>query len=163
MYYHKFEIRWNDLDANRHLANSSYIQYATQTRMAFMQKHRLGLAELNRWGIGSVILHESVSFFNEVYLNQELVVGLELAGFSEDGGVYEFEHRFYLPNGIHCATSQVLGVWIDTMLRKATTPPDDVLVVFEKFRTEHTKVLTREDIKNLPSRPQDINPEVFMF
>ena len=27
MYLKEFEVRWNDLDANRHLANSSYINY----------------------------------------------------------------------------------------------------------------------------------------
>lgn len=163
IYYHKFEIRWNDLDANRHLSNASYVQYATQIRMAFMQKHRMGLVELNRWGIGSVILSESLLFFNEIYLNQEVVVSLELSGFSDDGAIYQFLHHFYLPDGTHCATAEVLGVWIDTMLRKATTPPDDVLEVFNKYKTVNTKVLTKEDIKKLPFRPKDITPEVFDF
>jgi acyl-CoA thioester hydrolase len=36
IYYHKHEVRWSDIDANRHLANSSYVQYCAQTRMAFM-------------------------------------------------------------------------------------------------------------------------------
>jgi acyl-CoA thioester hydrolase len=52
IYYHKFEVRWSDIDANRHLANSSYVQYCAQTRMAFMTKHKMGVAQLNRWGIG---------------------------------------------------------------------------------------------------------------
>ena len=156
IYYHKFEVRWNDLDANRHLANSSYSQYCAQTRMAFMTKHKMGLKELNRWGIGPVILHESFSFFKEIYMNQEVIVSLEIGGFSEDGAIYQFLPKFYLPDGTHCATSQMIGVWIDTMLRKATTPPDDIVEVINQFKTPDTKVLTREDIKNLPFKPQDI-------
>lgn len=163
IYYHKFEIRWNDLDANRHLSNSSYVQYATQTRMAFMQKHKMGLAELNRWGIGAVILNENLSFFQEIYLNQEVVVSLELSGLAEDGSIYQFLHHFYLPDGTHCATSEVFGVWIDTMLRKATTPPDDILEVFNQYKTEKTKVLTKADIKNLPFQIQNIDSKIFNF
>ena len=37
MFLKEFEIRWNDLDANRHLANIAYISYASDTRMAFLQ------------------------------------------------------------------------------------------------------------------------------
>jgi acyl-CoA thioester hydrolase len=40
IFYHKFEVRWSDLDANKHLANSSYVQYCAQARMAFMTKEK---------------------------------------------------------------------------------------------------------------------------
>ena len=36
--FKRIEIRWNDLDANRHLANITFLSYASETRMAFMQK-----------------------------------------------------------------------------------------------------------------------------
>ena len=83
IYYHKHEVRWSDIDANRHLANSSYVQYCAQTRMAFMTKHKMGVAQLNRWGIGPVILHERYSFFKEVYADQEVIVSLEISGILE--------------------------------------------------------------------------------
>lgn len=162
-YYHKFEVRWNDLDANRHLANSSYTQYCAQTRMAFMTKHKMGLKELNRWGIGPVVLHERFSFFREIYMGQEVIVSLEIDGFAEDGSIYQFLHKFYLPDGTHCATSEAFGVWIDTMLRKSTTPPDDILEVLQQFRTPDTKVFTKEDIKALPFRVENISPDAFQF
>jgi acyl-CoA thioester hydrolase len=43
------------------------------------------------------------------------------------------------------------------MLRKTTTPPDDILVVMNQFKTENTKLLSREDIKALPFRPENID------
>ena len=137
IYYHKFEVRWSDIDANRHLANSSYVQYCAQARMAFMTKHKMGVAQLNRWGIGPVILHERYSFFKEVYADQEVIVSLEISGSSEDASIYQFTHKFYLPDGTHCATAEATGVWIDMMLRKTTTPPDDILVVMNDFKTEN--------------------------
>lgn len=161
VYYHKFEVRWSDIDANRHLANSSYVEYCAQTRMAFMTKNKMGLKELNRWGIGPVILHERYSFFKEVYMDQEVYVSLEIDGFAEDGSIYQFLHKFYLPDGTHLATSEAFGVWIDMMLRKSTTPPDDILEVMNQFKSPNHKVFTKEDIKALPFRPENLDPAVF--
>lgn len=159
LYFHKFEVRWSDIDANRHLANSSYVQYCAQTRMGFMTQHKMGVAALNRWGIGPVILHERYSFFREIYADQEVFVSLDIDGFAEDGSVYRFVHKFYLPDGTHCATAEATGVWIDMMLRKSTTPPDDIVEILSQFRTPDCKVMSREDIKALPFRPENINPE----
>ena len=106
IYYHKHEVRWSDIDANRHLANTSYVQYCAQTRMAFMAKHKMGVSQLNRWGVGPVILHERYSFFKEIYADQEVIVSLEISGSSEDASIYQFTHKFYLPDGTHCATAE---------------------------------------------------------
>lgn len=163
IYYHKFEVRWSDIDANRHLANSSYMEYCAQTRMAFMGKHKMGVSQLNRWGIGPVILHERFSFFKEIYADLNVVVSLEISGSSEDASIYQFTHKFYLPDGTHCATAEATGVWIDMMLRKTTTPPDDISVVMAQFKGENTKRLSREDLKALPFRPENIDTKLFDF
>lgn len=160
VYHHKFEVRWSDIDANRHLANSTYVEYCAQTRMSFMAKNKMGLKELNRWGIGPVILHERFSFFKEIYMDQEVYVSLEIDGFSEDGSIYRFLHKFYLPDGTHCATAEAFGVWIDMMLRKSTTPPDDILEVLVKYKSENHRTFTKEDIKALPFRPENIDPSL---
>ena len=160
IYYHKFEVRWSDIDANKHLANSAYVEYCAQTRMAFMTSHKMGLRELNRWGIGPVILHERYSFFKEIYAEQNVFVSLEVSGASDDAAIYQFTHKFYLPDGTHCATAEATGVWIDMMLRKRTTPPDDIVVTLDKFKTENTKKLTLDFIKELPFRPANIDPSI---
>ena len=157
-YFCDFNVRWSDIDANRHLANSSYMQYCAQTRMAFMSERKMGLKELNRWGIGPVILNEQYSFFKEIYMGQKVKVSLEIDGVSEDGGLYRFLHKFYLPDGTHCATAIALGVWIDTMLRKSTTPPSDIIEVMNEFKSESTKSLTKADLRDLPFRPEDLDP-----
>ncbi len=161
VYYHTHEVRWSDIDANRHLANSAYVEYCAQTRMAFMTKHKMGLSELNRWGIGPVILHERYSFFKEIYMGQNVIVSLEIDGFSPDGSIYRFLHRFFLPDGTHCATAEATGVWIDLMLRKSTTPPDDIVEVLKEFKSVNYIEMSREDIKNLPFRPENVDPQIF--
>ncbi|RQP09097.1 MAG: thioesterase [Chryseobacterium sp.] len=156
VYHYKFDVRWSDIDANRHLANSAYVEYCAQTRMAFMHENKMGLAQLNRWGIGPVILHERYSFFKEIYANQEVIVSLEIDASSEDASIYRFLHKFYLPDGTHCATAEATGVWIDMMIRKTTTPPDDILEVINRYKSENTQILTRDDIKSLPFRPENV-------
>ena len=156
VYHYKFEVRWSDIDANKHLANSSYVQYCAQTRMAFMNTHKMGLKELSRWGIGPVILHERYSFFKEIYADQTVYVSAEIAGMSEDASIYQFLHKFYLPDGTHCATSEATGVWIDMMLRKTTTPPEEIEEVMKEFSSENTKILTKQDLKDLPFRPENV-------
>lgn len=94
-------------------------------------------------------------------MDQTVYVSLEIGGFSEDGGIYQFLHKFYLPDGTHCATAEAFGVWIDMMLRKSTTPPDDILEVLNDFKSANHKVFTKEDIKALPFRPENIDPEIF--
>ncbi|MEC5394621.1 acyl-CoA thioesterase [Bergeyella sp. RCAD1439] len=156
VYYHPFEVRWSDIDANRHLANSTYVEYCAQTRMAFMEKHKIGLSALHRWGIGPVVLHERYSFFKEIYHGQKVYVGVEISGLSEDGGIYRFLHKFYLEDGTHCATAEATGVWIDMMLRKSTTPPQDIMEIIERYQSEDRAILTKEDLRNLPFRPENL-------
>lgn len=160
IFYHKFEVRWSDLDANKHLANSSYVAYCAQTRMAFMKKEKMGVTQMSRWGIGPVIMHERFSFFKEIFADQKVVVSLEIDGCAEDAAIYRFVHKFYLTDGSHCATSEATGVWIDTMLRKMTSPPDDVVEAMNKYKTAETVVMTREDFKKLPFRPENIDPSL---
>ncbi len=38
MYLKEFEIRWSDVDANRHLANSAYLNYMSHARMSFLME-----------------------------------------------------------------------------------------------------------------------------
>lgn len=158
VYYHKFEVRWSDIDANRHLANSAYVEYCAQARMAFMNKNKIGLTQLNRWGIGPVILHERYSFFKEIYADQTIMVSVEISGMSEDASIYRFVHKFYLQDGTHCATAEATGVWIDIMLRKMTSPSDDILESLVPYKNEKTEILTRESLKELPFRPENIEP-----
>lgn len=160
-YYHKFEVRWGDIDANRHLANSSYVAFCAQARMAFMEKNKMGLGALNRWGIGPVVLHERLSFFKEIYYGQDVFVSVEMNGFSEDGSIYQFSHKFFLPDGTHCATAEATGVWIDMMLRKSTNPPDDIVEVMNLYKSPNHRVMSKEDIKALPFRNENIDPSIF--
>jgi acyl-CoA thioester hydrolase len=58
MFLKEFEIRWNDLDANRHLANITYLSFASETRMAYLNRIGLSHKDLQQLKIGPVVFNE---------------------------------------------------------------------------------------------------------
>lgn len=107
------------------------------------------------------MLHERYSFFKEIYADQTVFVGLEVSAISEDGSIYQFVHKFYLPDGTHCATAEATGVWIDMMLRKTTTPPEDIMEVMNEYKSGNVQIISKEFLKTLPFRPENIDSEIF--
>jgi acyl-CoA thioester hydrolase len=42
-YVKRFEVRWTDLDMNRHMRNTAYSEYCIDVRVSFLQEHGFGL------------------------------------------------------------------------------------------------------------------------
>jgi acyl-CoA thioester hydrolase len=58
MYSKEFEVRWSDLDANRHLANSSYINFMSHTRLSYMMENGFGQQNMVKNDIGPVVFYD---------------------------------------------------------------------------------------------------------
>lgn len=158
MYKKKFEIRWSDIDANRHLANSAYINFMSHTRTGFLQEYGFSLMELSKAGIGPVVFYEHVHYFKEAFLGQPITVGLEVSGLSEDGMFFKFDHNFYNHKGQNLAFCEIFGAWIDLETRKLTTLPKDLMALAEKFpKSENYKMLTKEDTRAHGRAPKNLS------
>lgn len=162
MYSKKFEIRWSDLDANRHLANSAYINFMSHTRMGFLMENGFGQKELSQHNIGPIVFHEHVYYFKEVFAGRPVTVTLEVAGLSEDGMLFEFLHNIYDYKGRHCASCEMMGAWIDLEERKLTGLPSALLDKLESMpKTEDFKKLSKEDTRKFGKRPQNLSEDEF--
>ena len=95
MYLKEFEVRWNDLDANRHLANSSYINFMSHTRLSYMMENGFGQNSMVTNNIGPVVFYEHMFYFREVFPGKPIRVSLQLKGISKNGMYFEFQHNFY--------------------------------------------------------------------
>ena len=156
MYKKNFEVRWSDIDANKHLGNSSYVDYMSNTRMSFFTERGLDLDELNRLGLGPVVFYEHIYYFKEILLGVAITVSLEVSGYSEDGRFIMFEHNFYNSEGKNLAYSEMLFSWIDMKSRKLGSVPDELLDKIELFpRSENFKILTKEDTRKYGKTPVD--------
>lgn len=163
MFLKEFEIRWNDLDANRHLANISYLSYASDTRMAFLTQLGISHKKLTEWAIGPVVFNEQLFYFKEVLPDQRIRVSFELKGMSEDGKFFQYEHNYYDPEGNNLARCEMMGGWMDLKNRKLCALPSAVLTLFKNAAPSDSYTLLQPDDTRKASRipiplDQKLNP-----
>lgn len=159
MYFKEFDIRWSDLDANRHLANSAYINFMSHTRMGFLTENGFGQQELVKHHLGPVVFYEHIYYFREIFAGKPLKVTLQLKGLSEDGMYFEFAHNFYDQKGRNMATCEMMGGWIDLQTRKLRGLPQEFFQKLDHLEhTEDFRVLTKEDTRKFGKKPKDLDP-----
>jgi acyl-CoA thioester hydrolase len=157
MFLKEFEVRWSDVDANRHLANSAYINFMGHTRMAFLKElgfdHKL-MAE-NK--IGSIVFYEHMYYFKEVFPGKPVKVSLEVMGMSNDGCFFEFHHNFYDSNGKNVAHCEMMGAWMSLESRQLTRLSQELLECFQQVeKPKGFRILTKEDTRKFAKRPKDL-------
>ena len=126
-YAKRFEVRWSDLDMNRHMRNTAYAEYAIDVRVCFLRDHGFGFAEFGRRGIGPVILREEASYTREVLAGDTIEVDFRVAGLASDGSRWRVEHRVLRGDGKTAAVLRVEGVWMDLGTRRPVPPPPELL------------------------------------
>ena len=158
MFTKQFEIRWNDLDANMHLANTSYVNFMSHTRMAFFDAYGFSLPEISKNNLAPVVFYEHIYYFKEIHLGTPITVGLEVTGLSEDGMFFTMDHNFYDENGKNVAHSEMLGAWMDFNTRKLIALNSEFIKRANAFpKSENFKILTKADTRKYQKRPVDLN------
>lgn len=157
MYFKEFDIRWSDLDANRHLANSAYINFMSHTRMGFLIENGFTQRELAKNNIGPVVFYEHMYYFKEAFPGKPVKVSLEIAGLSEDGMFFEFLHNFYDINGKNFASCEMMGAWIDLKTRQLIDLPEEFNNALRNVpRAKTFKILTKEDTRRFGKKPENL-------
>ena len=157
MYLKEFEIRWSDVDANRHMANSAYLNFMSHTRMSFLLEMGFNQKTMSQNNMGPVVFHEHIYYFKEAFLGKPVRVSLELVGLSEDGMFFEFHHNFYDGTGRNFAHCQIMGAWIDLRTRSLIGLGTEFLSAFNKVpKGDGFKVLTKEDTRKFAVGPKDL-------
>ncbi|PRX56708.1 acyl-CoA thioesterase [Flagellimonas meridianipacifica] len=157
MFFKEFDIRWSDLDANRHLANSAYINFMSHTRMTYLGILGFNQKSMAKHNIGPVVFYEHMYYFKEVFPGKPIKVSLGLQGLSKDGMFFEFEHNFYDSDGKNFARCEMMGAWMDLKERKLIGLPQEFLDAFGKMEKEASfKVLTKVDTRKFAKIPKDL-------
>lgn len=158
MYSKQFDIRWSDIDANKHLGNSSFIDFMSHTRMSFLTEMGVGLEVLENLNLGPVAFYEHIYYFKEVLLGDPITVSLDVSGYSDDGRFIKIEHNFYDKEGRNLAFSEMLFSWIDINTRKLGRVPEELLKKIKAFpKAENFETLSNEDIRKHGRKPKDMN------
>jgi len=160
MFKKQFEIRWSDVDANGHLANSAYTNFMSHARMSFFTEMGFSMKEIASHNIGPVVFYEHMFYFKESFLGTPIVVTLEVSGLSEDGMFFKFDHNFYNHKGQHLAHCEMLGAWINLKSRKLTALEESLMQLIHKLpKSKNFKTITREDTRKHGVTPQNMSPE----
>jgi acyl-CoA thioester hydrolase len=137
-----FIVRWADCDANGHLRNTCYSEYAIEVRMAFLAQHGFGLAEFKRHGVGPVLLREEIDYLRECHMGEELTVDFTVLGRSADDSRFKIAHQLWKPGGKKAARLVVHGGWLDMTARRLRPPPPELKAIWDQVeRVEPFEVL----------------------
>jgi len=157
MFLKEFEIRWSDIDANRHLANSAYVQYSGHARMSYLAQLGFNQKTMAKHQIGPVVFYEHIYYFKEVFIGKPIQVSTELKGMSADGMFFEFHHDFYDANGKNFAHSEMMGAWIDLKARKLSALPKEFFALVDTIeKAADFKTLTKADTRKYARVPKDL-------
>ena len=126
-----YEVRWSDIDANRHVRYSAYIDAAAELRYRFFTLHDLPPEAFDRLGVGPVYTTLNANFFREVRLGETLTITYHLAGLSEHGIRWKVRHDFLKANGKKAVTVSLEGTIIDLSSRQPTVPTPEIMAVFQ--------------------------------
>lgn len=133
-----FEVRWADLDPNFHLRHSVYADYCASLRMSVLESLGFGFRQFMKYQIGPVLFQENITYIKEVPPGSDVRVTMKIGGLSSDSRKFRICHEIYRQSdGELSARLEVMGAWMDTVKRKITVPPDELLKVMENYlRTE---------------------------
>lgn len=126
-YEKTIEVRWVDVDANRHMRHSAYYDFGAHVRMSYFHDNGFGIDELNQLKIGPVLFKEECSFIREVLPNEKLVVNVLRGEMSEDGSRWVLHHEFKNLKEEKIAHITVKGAWMDLEKRKLSQPPQGIV------------------------------------
>lgn len=154
---HHLKVRWSDLDANVHVANSAYMQFTSFARIETLEEIGITMKLLHKNKIGPVIFEENFYFFREILPNSEVEIHTRCTAMSENMVLFKFEHDIYDSHGEHKAKSTLFGCWLDLVQRRMMTElPPEMREILSQFNSDEIEKLSKENLREIPFRPQNL-------
>jgi acyl-CoA thioester hydrolase len=127
----RFEVRWSDLDANRHLRNTIFSEYATHTRFRLLESHGFSQAKFESLRFGPVMFREEIRYRREVRFGDAAVVNVLFAGLAPDGSQWKVVQEVTRSDDRQAAVLTIEGAWIHLDSRKLVAPPPELLALLQ--------------------------------
>ena len=133
MYKQQVQIRWADIDANRHLRHSVYYDYGASMRMNALTAEGLSMKKLEELMMGPILFREEALFKREIHFEDQITIDVQVVKAREDFARWSLRHHFIKHDGIVAAIVNIDGAWIDLNKRKLVIPDPFIIDVFGKF------------------------------
>jgi acyl-CoA thioester hydrolase len=128
-----FEVRWADLDANFHMRNTAYLEYAEQVRINYFNENGFPTRRFKELGFGPVLFSERVEYMKEIGPDQKININCRMGGLSADGRKWRFYHQVFRDDGKEAARVTGEGAWLDISARKLRVPPEELLRILNSI------------------------------
>jgi acyl-CoA thioester hydrolase len=133
MFKQTIQIRWADIDANRHLRHSVYYDYGASMRMNALSAEGLTMQKLEDLMIGPILFREEAIFKREIIFADTITIDVELVKAREDFSRWSLRHHFRKDDGSVAAIISIDGAWIDLNKRRLAVPSPYITDIFKKF------------------------------
>lgn len=122
-YEKEIEVRWADVDANRHVRHSAYYDYGAHIRIRFFADIGFDGNKMSELNFGPVAFKEECSFLKEVHTNDTIRINLLKGTINEDCSRWTIHHEIFNQHNVKCAHITISGAWMDLKKRKLIAPP----------------------------------------
>ncbi|MEQ8303971.1 MAG: acyl-CoA thioesterase [Cyclobacteriaceae bacterium] len=127
------QIRWSDIDQNRHLRHSAYYDYGAMVRMRYLNEHGLTTEKMEELQVGPILFREEALFKKEIVLEDKITVNVEIVSAREDYSRWSLRHTFFKDQDQLAAIINMDGAWLDLTKRRLAQPPKFVKDIFRSF------------------------------
>lgn len=143
-YIKNIEIRWSDLDPNFHVLHSKYYDIGAYSRMSFFTEQGITVPLMQQHQVGPILLREECIFKKEIKFGDEITVSLYLDKISHDHRKWTMHHEIWKNKDTLAAFITIDGAWMNTQLRKLTSPPGIFMKCFDIIPKTPGFILTQE-------------------
>jgi len=127
------QIRWSDMDANRHVRHSAYYDYAAAMRIMVLSDAGLTLKKLEELQVGPILFREEALFKREIRLDDKITLDVVLLKSTADFARWSLRHQFIKEDGTIAAIVNIDGAWLDLIQRKLMVPNEMIQTIFATF------------------------------
>jgi acyl-CoA thioester hydrolase len=127
------QVRWSDIDQNRHLRHSAYYDYGATARVRFFSEHGLPNLKLEEFNIGPILFREEAIFRKEIRFEDQITIDIEVTKALPDFSRWSLRHHLFKEGNVLAATITMDGAWIDISKRKLAIPNPYIQKIFEEF------------------------------
>jgi acyl-CoA thioester hydrolase len=119
----QYRAQLRDMDFNQHMANSAFLDYASNTRILFFDSVGFTAKTFSELRIGPVVLDDRLAYRREIRLLEAFTVDFQTVALSPDGRRFKVRNRFSSESQGLCATVESVGLWFDLAERRPVVPP----------------------------------------
>jgi hypothetical protein len=92
-------MRWADLDANQHVKNTAYSEWASYVRFEWLASCGFDLKKLMELQFSPVIFEDSTRYVREIFAGEHIGINIELVRLKQDGSRWHARPPYMGP---HC-------------------------------------------------------------